>query len=158
MTKLIGVTLDCKLSWSKHIDAVVAKMGRSVYKKAMRCLLNTINKAGPTGPSFATPWLLFSCVVRCHMAKWLRTGQHGWPLDVHRKLILIICMSFSPGWKWRRDWLHHYFYLGEVLTSWMHRAAGLNYWLGHPCIPHKRSLHSPSPEQTMGGTQYYIEP
>ena len=31
MTKLLGVTLDCKLSWSKHIDAVVAKMGRSLF-------------------------------------------------------------------------------------------------------------------------------
>ena len=30
MTKLLGETLDCKLSWSKHIDAVVAKMGRSL--------------------------------------------------------------------------------------------------------------------------------
>ena len=30
MTKLLGVTLDCKLSWSKHIDTVVAKMGRSL--------------------------------------------------------------------------------------------------------------------------------
>ena len=59
MTKLLGVTLDCKLSWSKHIDAVVAKMReKSVYNKAMLCLLNTINtinKAGPTGPSFVAP-------------------------------------------------------------------------------------------------------
>ena len=30
MTKLLGVTMDSKLSWSKHIDAVVAKMGRSL--------------------------------------------------------------------------------------------------------------------------------
>ena len=30
MTTLLGITLDCKLSWSKHIDAVVAKMGRSL--------------------------------------------------------------------------------------------------------------------------------
>ena len=27
---MLGVTLDCKLSWSKHIDTVVAKMGRSL--------------------------------------------------------------------------------------------------------------------------------
>jgi hypothetical protein len=30
MTKQLGATLDCKLSWSKLIDAVVAKVGRSL--------------------------------------------------------------------------------------------------------------------------------
>ena len=54
MTKLLGVTLDCELSWSKHIDAVVAKMGRSL-SVIKRCSANTINKAGPTGPSFVAP-------------------------------------------------------------------------------------------------------
>jgi hypothetical protein len=31
-------------------------------------------------------------VVRCHK-EGLRTGQHGWPLEVHRELTLIICMN-----------------------------------------------------------------
>ena len=30
VTKLPAVTLDCKLSWSKHVDTTVAKMGRSL--------------------------------------------------------------------------------------------------------------------------------
>ena len=110
MTKLLGVTLDCKLSWSKHIDAVVAKMGRNL----------SINKAGPTDPSFVVPWLLFSRVVRCHKKEncnWLRTGQHGWPLDIHREQTLIIRMSISPGSKWRRDWLYHCLNLWEVLKA-----------------------------------------
>ena len=29
-TKLLGLTLYCKLTWSKHIDATVAKMGRGL--------------------------------------------------------------------------------------------------------------------------------
>ena len=31
MTKLLGVTLDYKPSWSKHFDSTVAKMGRSLF-------------------------------------------------------------------------------------------------------------------------------
>ena len=38
-----------------------------VYDKALLYLLDsTVNKAGPTGPSFAAPGLLFSRMVRCH--------------------------------------------------------------------------------------------
>ena len=35
VTKLLGVKLDCKLSWSKHTDTTVAKMGRSM--SIIRC-------------------------------------------------------------------------------------------------------------------------
>jgi hypothetical protein len=30
VTKLLGVILDCNLSWSKHVDTTVAMMGRSL--------------------------------------------------------------------------------------------------------------------------------
>jgi hypothetical protein len=46
---LLGITLDCKLSWSKYIDSVVVKTGRglSVIK---RC--TTLQKASSAGSSF----------------------------------------------------------------------------------------------------------
>ena len=107
VTKLLRVTLDCKLSWSKHVDTTV-----------MLYLLNkTINKAGSTGPSFVAPGLLFSRVVRCHK-KGLRKiaigselGGNAGPWMYTGELTLIICMSISPGSKWRRDRLHHSLYL-----------------------------------------------
>ena len=44
MTKLLAVTLDCKLSWSKHIDAVVAKTGRGLsIKKQCSAFLTTLS-------------------------------------------------------------------------------------------------------------------
>ena len=50
-TKLLGVTLDCKLSRSKHIDSMVVKMGRglSVTKRCSAFL--TPKKACPAGSS-----------------------------------------------------------------------------------------------------------
>ena len=107
------------------------------------------NSKAPTGPSFVAPWLLFSRVVRCHKKKdfWAKLQ-----LAQNRAARLALgCtqraninnMQVSLGSKWRREWLHHYLYFWEVLTFWMHRAACLNYW------------HT---EQSMGGTQYYIEP
>ena len=43
MTKLLGVTLDCKLSWSKHIDTTLAKMGRSLSIKHCFAALTTLS-------------------------------------------------------------------------------------------------------------------
>jgi hypothetical protein len=54
--------------------------------------------------------------------------EAGLVLGCTQRANINICMSMSPGWKWKKDWLHHYFYLWEVLTCWMHRAVYLNYW------------------------------
>jgi hypothetical protein len=43
VTKLLGVTLDCKLSWSKHIDTTLAKMGRSLSIKHCFAALTTLS-------------------------------------------------------------------------------------------------------------------
>ena len=51
--KLLAVTLDCKRSWSKHIDSMVVKMERSVRNKEMLCCFDsTLQKASSAGSSF----------------------------------------------------------------------------------------------------------
>ena len=127
MTKLLGVTLDCKLSWSKHIDAVVAKMGRRL-----------------------------SIIKRCSaFLTTLSTRQ------VLQALVLSHLDYCSVVWSGttKKD-------LGKLQLA-QNRAARLS--LGctqraimnniHDKTCHKRTLHSPpSPEQTLGGAQYYTEP
>ena len=106
MTKLLGVTLDFKLSWSKHFDRIVAKMGRSMSIVKHRAAFLTTLSTRQVLQALVLSHLDYCChVVRRHKKRtcnWLRTGQHSWLLDVHRELILIICMSISPGSKWRR--------------------------------------------------------
>ena len=68
VTKLLGVTLDCKLSWSKH-------------NKALLYLNSTINKTAPTGSSFVAPGLLFCRVVRCHKKGLAIGSEQGTTAD-----------------------------------------------------------------------------
>ena len=52
-SKLLAVTLDCKLSWSKNIDSVVVKMGRGLPVIKMLCFFDTtLQKASSAGSSF----------------------------------------------------------------------------------------------------------
>jgi hypothetical protein len=78
VAKLLGVTLDCKQSWSKHVDTTVAKMRRSL-SIIKRYSANTVNQAGPTGPSFVTSGLLFSCVVRSHKERLRKFASAAGP-------------------------------------------------------------------------------
>ena len=96
-----GCGCQLVLQLFEHINSTVAKMWRSLSIKL--CVPNsTINKAGPRGPSFVAPGLLFSRVVR-YLGKLHVT--HRWPLKVHRELTLMICMSISHVSKWNRVWL-----------------------------------------------------
>ena len=62
VTKLLAVTLDCELSWSKHIDTTVAKMGRSM-SMIRRC--STFLTALSTKQVLVLSHLDY-CSVRCH--------------------------------------------------------------------------------------------
>ena len=66
---MLGVPLDCKLSWSKYIDATVAKMEPclSIIKRcsAFLTMLST-RQVLQALVLLLVPGLLSSRVVRCH--------------------------------------------------------------------------------------------
>jgi hypothetical protein len=64
VTKLLGVTLDCKLLWSKHIDTTVSKMGRSMF--IIKCCSKFLTALSMSYRPFVTPGLLFSPMARYH--------------------------------------------------------------------------------------------
>ena len=77
----------------------------------------------------------------------LRTEQRARPLDEHGELTMI-CMSNSPGSKYRRD------------ASLLVFVRGVDKLNAPSCqdMPPEVYSQSPSTEQTMGEAQYYIEP
>ena len=131
----------------------------------MLCILNSTNKAGPTGPSFVAPGLLFSRVVRCHKKDLgkLQSAQNRAAL-----LALGCTQRANNNMHVNLSWLK----VEESLTSsllvfvrgidMLKAPSGLFNRLAPmhtpQDIPPVVSSQSPSSEQTMGGAQYYIEP
>jgi hypothetical protein len=66
VTKLLGVTLGCTLQWSKHVDATVAKMGRSLSNIKCCSAILKILSTKQVIQALVLPTLLSSLVLRCH--------------------------------------------------------------------------------------------
>ena len=95
VTKLLGVTLDCKVSWSKHIDTTEAKMRRSLsIIKHCSVFLTTLSTRQ------VLQVLVLSHLDYCSVV-W--SGATKRDLNVHGELTLMMCMSISHSSKWRRD-------------------------------------------------------
>jgi hypothetical protein len=110
-TKLLEVTLVCKLSWSKHIDTTEAKMGSSLFIIKYCSSFLTALTTRQVLQALVLSHLDYCSLVWSVAKKrgtlknynWLRTGQHGWPLKVYRELTSMTCMSISHGSKCKRD-------------------------------------------------------
>jgi hypothetical protein len=82
---------------------------------------------------------------------------------MYTELILILCMSISPASKWRGETSSLLVFMRGI--DMLNARSCLFELLAHSsysCISHKTCnevfSQSPSPEQTMGGARYYIEP
>ena len=102
-SKLLGVPLDCKLAWSKHIDATEAKMGRGLFvikcRSAFLTSLSTRQAIQALVLSHLDycPLMWTSATKRNIGTLQLAQNRAAWPLDVHGEPALIICMSISEG-------------------------------------------------------------
>ena len=165
-TKLLVVTLDFKLSWSKHIDTTVAKMGRSpsIIKRCSTFL--TTLSTRQVLQALVLSHLDYCSVVPGATKRDLGNVQ----LTQNRAARLALECSYRSNinnMHVNLSWLKGEERLTSSLLVFMGDIDILNALsclskllaqLRHPCTPHKtchqRSLHSPSPEQTMGGAQY----
>ena len=95
VNKLLGVSLDCKLSWSKHIDTTVAKM--SILKR-YSAFLTTLSTRQVLH-ALVLSHLDYCSVVWSGATKRDLEILHGWPVKVPGELTLIMCMSISHGSK-----------------------------------------------------------
>jgi hypothetical protein len=143
----------------KHIDTTVVKTGKSLSINKRYSTL-TINKAGPTGPSLSHLDYCSYCGQvsqrgTWEIYNWLRTGQHGWPLNVHGGKTLLTCQSFMTQWKRLTSLLVFVSVDKRNVLSCRFKL------LAHSWDTHAyptRHLQSRSPEQIMGGAKYHIEP
>ena len=164
VTKLLGVILDYKRSWSKHVDITVAKMGKSlsIIKRcsAFLTILSTrqglqalvlshldycsVVWSGATKrdlrkvqlPQKRATQLALKCTWRANI-----NNIHvnlSW-LKVEEKLT-----SSLPDFIRRFDMLNSLMFLFKLPQAPMHTPQDM---------PPKVSSKSPSPEQTMGGAQ-----
>jgi hypothetical protein len=134
VTKLLGIALDCKLSWSKHIDTTVTKKGRSLSiikcystfltalstRQVLQALVLLHLDYCSVVWSGATKRNLGKLQLPQNRAAWLAL-KSTWRVNINNMLVNV-------------SWLKE----EERLTS--------SLLVGHPCKPHKtchqRSLHS----------------
>ena len=128
-------------------------------------LNNTINKIGPTGPSLVD---LDYCSVVWSGATRRDLGKLQLALNRAARLALgctqranINNMHVNLSWLKVEDRLYHYFVrcidMLKTQSCLFKRLAHSSDIYAQDMTP-QVSLQSPSPEQTMGGAQYYMEP
>jgi hypothetical protein len=119
VTKLLGVTLHCKLSRSK---TYWYKMGRSLPMIRWCSTFLTALSTRQVLQALVLLHLDYCSVVWSGATSGSEQGSTAGPW-MCTELILIVCMSISPGSKWRRHWLHH------CCIYERYWAVCFNYWL-----------------------------
>lgn len=80
-TKLLGIIVDSKLSWSKHIDKVVSKMGRGQSFLPSNVMGNVIKTLVLSHLDYCSE--VWSSAAVSHIKKLLKIRQHVVYFGVH---------------------------------------------------------------------------